>query len=99
MSRAKKRPINENDPFEFMCTICGAGACDFTEGVAIKWDVAKGGACNPCVSSYRSSWKKKTYTSAYLLRKERLLMESNKTDDVTLADILRVRSLLKGSNK
>lgn len=99
MARLKKRPIDENDPFEFMCTICGEGACDFYQGVAIKWDVAKGGACDSCVSSLRAIRKKKGYTSAYLLRKERLLMESNKTDDVTVADIMRVRALLKGSSK
>lgn len=96
MRKLAELDVNPKSPTYNLCTICGKES-DFTEGKAIRWRVRNGGVCDGCVTEYRDRNKKKDFTSDYLKKKAKQILEK---DEVTVKDILKVRALLRGeSNK
>jgi len=92
----ERTDIDKNAPTYNMCTICGEQA-NLEQGKAIRWDTRNGGVCDPCVVEYRTRGKKSNYTSDYLKKKAQALFPEKK-DEITVSDILRVRSILKGES-
>ena len=94
MRKIEDNDINANSPTYNLCTICGTES-DFTQGKAIRWRVRNGGVCDSCVTEYRGRSKKQNFTSEYLKKKAKQLLEK---EEITVNDILKVRSILKGES-
>ncbi len=81
-----------------LCTICGEKS-NFSLGNAIRWETRNGGVCNGCVTTHRGRWKKENYTSAYLKKKAKQILEKQPEEQITMEDIFKVRAMLKGESK
>ena len=92
----ERTDIDKNAFTYNMCTICGNQA-ELEQGKAIRWDTRNGGVCEPCVLEYRDRAKKSTYTSEYLKKKAQAKeLFPKEEEEITVHDILKVRSILKG---